>query len=93
MAVSAPSDKRFRRAHVTPTRKRRWFAGPRQVVVALAGVQEALNGLDGHLGGDFTRLMAPHAVGDHKQAGRDVPEQCVLVIRADAARVCHTVCR
>ena len=26
MPVSAPSDRRFRRAHVTPARKRRWFA-------------------------------------------------------------------
>jgi cell division protein FtsQ len=26
MAVSAPSDKRFRRAHVSPTRKRRWLS-------------------------------------------------------------------
>jgi len=41
MPVSAPSDRRFRRAHVTPARKRRWFAlswwkaGRAAVLVAL----------------------------------------------------------
>lgn len=33
MAVPAPSDKRFRRAHVPPTRKRRWLAAPRAVLI------------------------------------------------------------
>jgi cell division protein FtsQ len=40
VAVSAPTDKRFRRAHVKPSRKRRWFAVSRKsaatVVVSAA---------------------------------------------------------
>lgn len=33
MAVSAPTDKRFRRAHVTPARRRRWFQVSRRHLV------------------------------------------------------------
>jgi cell division septal protein FtsQ len=36
MAVSAPTDKRFRRVHVSPARKRRWFAISRKHLVYLA---------------------------------------------------------
>jgi len=36
MAVSAPNDKRFRRVHVSPARKRRWFAVSRKQVVYMA---------------------------------------------------------
>ena len=38
MAVSAPTDKRFRRAHVSPARKRRWFAFSRKRAAILAVV-------------------------------------------------------
>jgi cell division protein FtsQ len=34
VAVSAPTDKRFRRAHVSPARKRRWYAlSPRRIAL------------------------------------------------------------
>jgi cell division protein FtsQ len=36
MAVAAPNDKRFRRAHVSPARKRRWFAVSRKQIVYMA---------------------------------------------------------
>ena len=38
MAVSAPTDKRFRRAHVSPARKRSWFAFSRKRAAILAVV-------------------------------------------------------
>jgi cell division septal protein FtsQ len=38
MAVPAPSDKRFRRAHVPPTRRRGWLAAPRAAVIRAAVV-------------------------------------------------------
>ena len=38
MAVSAPTDKRFRRAHVSPARKRGWFAFSRKRAAILAVV-------------------------------------------------------
>ena len=38
MAVSAPSDRRFRRAHVPPARKRRWLSVPRHVAIRVAVV-------------------------------------------------------
>ena len=36
MAVSAATDKRFRRAHVSPARKRRWIAVSRKHLVYAA---------------------------------------------------------
>ena len=36
MKVSAPSDKRFRRAHVTPSRRRRWMPPRRALAAAVA---------------------------------------------------------
>jgi len=38
VAVSAPTDKRFRRAHVSPARKRSWFAFSRKRAAILAVV-------------------------------------------------------
>src|SRR5688500_4654381 len=38
MRVSAPADKRFRRAHVRPARKRSWAALPWRTVAAIAAV-------------------------------------------------------
>jgi cell division protein FtsQ len=42
MAVSAPTDKRFRRAHVSPARKRSWFAFSRKRAAILAVVSALL---------------------------------------------------
>jgi cell division protein FtsQ len=43
MAVSAPADKRFRRAHVSPARRRRWLSvSPTHVVYVALGVAAAL---------------------------------------------------
>jgi cell division protein FtsQ len=39
MAISAPTDKRFRRAHVSPARRRRWVAfSPKHLVYAGVGI-------------------------------------------------------
>ena len=39
MSVQAPSDKRFRRAHVSPTRRRQsWLSGWKRVVGTVLGV-------------------------------------------------------
>jgi cell division protein FtsQ len=46
VAVSAPTDKRFRRAHVKPSRKRKWFAVSRRraAIVVVSGAVAALVG-------------------------------------------------